>query len=339
MNIGLKSYILNKIKDTNLGQKNIILQPFNYFYSIFCYIKNYIIILSLYFYLLIFYNLASKNNLSPKFSNGVEKGRDPYNNCYRFYNTKYKLYLPNKTIHTRNYYNPLYLSNPKYQNQIIPNSSIINRTFHSNCRAINRIGPHNLDVISIIFGLLLGDGYMQKISGEGVRIYIKQNIIHKEYLFSLYEFFLYRGYCNKLKPRKYTLIIKDLDKEIYGYEFNTYTFRNLVWIYKLFYKKGNKIIQLKIEKYITPLSLAIWISADGSWTGGGVRIYSYTLTLREIGILVDILINKFNLDCTIEKVNMKNKYSIYIKPNSISNLRFLILPHIHKSMYYKLGLV
>jgi hypothetical protein len=36
---------------------------------------------------------------------------------------------------------------------------------------------------------------------------------------------------------------------------------------------------------------------------------------------------------------MKNKYSIYIKPNSISNLRILILPHIHKSMYYKLGLV
>ena len=40
LNIGLKSYILNKIKDTNLGQKNIILQPFNYFFYIFCY--NYI---------------------------------------------------------------------------------------------------------------------------------------------------------------------------------------------------------------------------------------------------------------------------------------------------------
>ena len=65
--------------------------------------------------------------------------------------------------------------------------------FHTNCRAINRIGTHNLDVISVIFGLVLGDGHLSNRSGEGVRICIRLDevvsIIHKEYLFSLYDFF------------------------------------------------------------------------------------------------------------------------------------------------------
>lgn len=136
--------------------------------------------------------------------------------------------------------------------------------FHSSCRAINRIGPHNIDIISIIFGLLLGNGKAKNRSGEGMIITVKQNIIHKEYLFYLYEFFFNSGYCSKLEPRKYTRTIKDINKNYFGYEFNTYTFRSFVWIYKLFYKKGKKILPLNIEEYLTPLTLAIWICEDGS---------------------------------------------------------------------------
>jgi LAGLIDADG DNA endonuclease family len=129
--------------------------------------------------------------------------------------------------------------------------------FHTRCRAINRIGPHNTDIISTIFGLLLGDGFAINRTGEGVRISIKQSIIHKEYLFSLYEFFFLRGYCSNLIPRKYNRTIKGIDKIYSGYEFNTFTFRSFVWIYNSFYKKGTKILPLNIEEYITPLTLAI----------------------------------------------------------------------------------
>jgi LAGLIDADG DNA endonuclease family len=129
--------------------------------------------------------------------------------------------------------------------------------FHTRCRAINRIGPHNIDIISIIFGLLLGAGYAMNSSGEGVRISIKQSIIHKEYLFSLYEFFFYRGYCSNLIPRKYNITIKGIDKIYYGYEFNTFTFRSFFWIYNSFYTKGKKILPLNMEEFITPLTLAI----------------------------------------------------------------------------------
>jgi LAGLIDADG DNA endonuclease family len=102
------------------------------------------------------------------------------------------------------------------------------RQFHTQCRAKNRIGPHNLDIISTIYGLLLGDGYANNRSGEGARIAIKQSNIHKEYLFFLYNFFLDRGYCSNLHPRRYLSRIKGIDKIYYGYEFNTFTFRSFV---------------------------------------------------------------------------------------------------------------
>jgi hypothetical protein len=43
------------------------------------------------------------------------------------------------------------------------------RSFHTSCWAINRIGPHNEDVIAVLIGLLLGDGYAANRSGEGVK--------------------------------------------------------------------------------------------------------------------------------------------------------------------------
>jgi hypothetical protein len=47
----------------------------------------------------------------------------------------------------------------------------------------NRIGPHNDDVISVIFGSLLGDCYRSKRYVEGTRFVFKQSVKHKDYLF------------------------------------------------------------------------------------------------------------------------------------------------------------
>jgi len=147
---GLKSYILNKKKDTlvnNWGQNNII-QSLNRFYNL---------------------NLLSKIN---KKESPIVKFTSSY-------------------------------------------SSITKKHFHTRCRAMNRVGPHDMDVISVIFGLILGDGYLSNRTGEGVRICIKQSIKHKDYLFSLYEFFYNRGYCSNNEPREYTRTIKGKDGKIY----------------------------------------------------------------------------------------------------------------------------
>lgn len=212
------------------------------------------------------------------------------------------------------------------------------RLFNTQCRAIKRIGPHNLDIISTIYGLLLGDGYANYRSGEGVRLAIKQSEIHKDYLFYLYNFFLLNGYCSNMPPRKYLRKIKGKDKIYYGYEFNTFTFRSFVWIYDSFYKKGKKILPFNLETYMNAQTLAILIMDDGGWTGSGVRISTNSLSIIEIERLKLIISNKLGLICTIQRLSNKDQYSIYIIKSSIEKLRLITLPFFHKSMYYKLGL-
>jgi hypothetical protein len=101
--------------------------------------------------------------------------------------------------------------------------------FHTRVKAANRIGPHDQEVISVMVGSILGDCYANRRYVEGTRLCYRQSIIHKDYLFWLYNFYLTRGYCSKLEPRMYTRILKNKGQEVthYGYEFNTYTFRSL----------------------------------------------------------------------------------------------------------------
>lgn len=64
-----------------------------------------------------------------------------------------------------------------------------NLMFHTRVKAASRIGPHYEDVISVIVGSLLGDYYANSRSVEGTRLFYRQSIVHKDYLFWLYDFF------------------------------------------------------------------------------------------------------------------------------------------------------
>jgi len=208
----------------------------------------------------------------------------------------------------------------------------------SNIRAVNRIGPHNEDILSVIIGSILGDAYANKRSGEGVRICYRQSIQHKEYLFWLYTFFYNRGYTSNLQPRQYTRTIQNKEGKLYyGYEFNTFTFRSFSWIHGIFYNKGRKVIPQNIYEYLTPLALAVWIMDDGGRTNYGIRIATNSFKLKEVELLQDVLKSKYNLETTIQKIYIKDQYSIYIKKQSVNNLRNIVGPYIHFSMLYKLG--
>nr|YP_009517229.1 LAGLIDADG homing endonuclease [Myochromella boudieri]AYE93142.1 LAGLIDADG homing endonuclease [Myochromella boudieri] len=208
----------------------------------------------------------------------------------------------------------------------------------SNIRAINRIGPHNEDILSVIIGSILGDAYASNRTGEGVRICYRQSIQHREYLFWLYTFYYSRGYCSNLPPRQYTrTLLNKAGKEYYGYEFNTFTFRSLSWVHKMFYKNGTKVIPLNISEYLTPLALAVWIMDDGGWVNCGVRIATNSFELKEVELLNSVIKSKYNLETTIQKIWIKDKYSIYIKKQSIIKLRSIVGPFIHSSMLYKIG--
>lgn len=79
-----------------------------------------------------------------------------------------------------------------------------------------------------------------------------------------------------------------------------------------------KIINKEIEKYITPLTLAIWIMNDGGWVKYGIRLTRNAFRYNEVKLLTLILYTKFELSTTIQKLNYLDKYSIYIKSNSVT---------------------
>ena len=282
---GLKLYILNKMKDTNLfGQKNNLYSRTNL-------------------------RLAARKNLGQQ--------------------NRFNSHILLSSTHLRSLDKDNFITS--LQNQ---------RMFYhiSNIRAINRIGPHNEDVLSVIIGSTLGDAYLNKRSGEGVRICYRQSIKHKDYLFWLYVFLYNRGYTSNLQPRQYIRTIQSKQGKVYyGYEFNTFTFRSFNWIHQMFYKKGTKVVPKNIYEYLTPLALAVWIMDDGGWVNSGVRIATNSFKLKEVELLNGVLNSKFNLETTIQKIWVKDKYSIYITKKSVPNLRNIVIPFIHSSMLYKLG--
>ena len=68
---------------------------------------------------------------------------------------------------------------------------------------------------------------------------------------------------------------------------------------------------------------------------GGVRIATNCFTLAEVELLKLALENKFNI---ISSIHKNKSYQLYIKQESIALLKNLILPYVHESMLYKLGL-
>ena len=148
-----------------------------------------------------------------------------------------------------------------------------------NYDAAKRIGPHNQDVISVLVGTLLGDCHAEREKRGGVRFRFKQSERHKDYIFWLQEFFYKRGYCSNNLP----VLFKDGNKKQYNcYRFVTYRYTSLLWLYKLFYDHNKlKRVPKNIADFLTPLSLAIWISDDGGFHNSGVRIHTNCFTKEE----------------------------------------------------------
>ena len=74
------------------------------------------------------------------------------------------------------------------------------------------------------------------------------------------------------------------------------------------------------------------IQGDGTYSSG-ITIQTQSFTIEEIVLLVNVLIIKFQLECTI---HTQGKYNvIYIRSKSIKNNLHFLLPFIHPTMFYK----
>ena len=202
------------------------------------------------------------------------------------------------------------------------------------------------EVISVLFGSLLGDASAEKRTNKGTRISFGQEHHNKEHLLQLWKILSKNGICSLNEPgaqkRKGT---ESYSRQVY--RFKTYTFQEFDFIYDSFYTKNNikvpKMVPSNIMDYLTAQGLAIWIMDDGTWQGSGVRIATNCFTKEEQEFLCQVLKEKFNLKATIvrsgtSKSTNAQHYNIYIHKESIPLLRELVKPYFVKSMLYKIGL-
>ena len=216
-------------------------------------------------------------------------------------------------------------------------------------KAIYRIGPHNIDILSLLICGMLGDWWGDKLNnqfGSSVRFNIEQSISNSAYIHHLTSIMFNLGYCSNIIPKlvKKTegLIDKRSNKLIdrYNYRLTLFTFSNLLWIYDSFYIKINgkiiKRVPIWIEEYITPFSLAHWIMQDGSLQEkGGIFIHTNSFSHNECMFLAHILNIKFKFKVTVVNAGHINQWRIYIWKESMFSLASIVKPYIINEMKYK----
>lgn len=203
-------------------------------------------------------------------------------------------------------------------------------------RTEKRIGPHNIDILNILFGSLLGDCHAEfRSKGKGTRFSFYQESSHSSYLLWLHEMILSLNYSSPEKPQIQTRLGKKgkIRKVI---RFKTWTYSSLNWVHELWYINGKKIVPKTIGNYLNPLALAIWIMDVGSKSGKGLKLSTNSFSFSDCIFLTEVLSHNFNIKSNVESAGFPDQYVIYIWKESMPLLREIVLPYVHSSMKYKL---
>lgn len=206
----------------------------------------------------------------------------------------------------------------------------------SKLRGIYKIGPHNIDIISIFFGSLLGNGQGEKkLLGVGTRFSFYQEAFHVNYLMFLHKLISELGYCNSKLPLITTRLGRKGQIRKVA-RFTTWTYTSFNWIYDLWYDNKIKHVPKCIDQYLTPLALAIWIMDDGAKIGKGLKFSTNSFSYNDCFILIKALNKNFNIKASIQSAGKKDQYLIYIWKESMTDLIKIVSPYIIPEMKYKL---
>lgn len=201
-------------------------------------------------------------------------------------------------------------------------------------KGINRIGPHDISIYSIIFGSLLGDAHAERRKGGvGTRISFYQESTHVTYLLWLHNQLASKGYCHENLPVITTRLgKKGVVRKIV--RFHTWTYTSWDWIYAEWYANGNKTVPESIGQYLTPLALTIWIM--DSWVRNP-RSLSLTIpySFGECLLLISAMYKNFGLEPIILSTDTPSKYVIILKEEVLPKLEHIVAPFIFKGMKYK----
>lgn len=186
----------------------------------------------------------------------------------------------------------------------------------------------------IITGKLLGDGHLEtRTRGMTYRLKIEHSEKQKLYVDWLY---------NELKnfsasePKRKVQRVKG--EEYVKYWFNTVSTGSLRFYGQQWYQNNKKVIPRQLDRWFTPLALAVWFMDDGSIKSQHHRakiINTQSFSKEEILRLIDLLDRKYGIKAKLRY--QREGYQVYLLSETIEKLENIIRPHVLPSMAYKLG--
>lgn len=183
----------------------------------------------------------------------------------------------------------------------------------------------------MVIGLILSDGHLAYASnGKNVSFYFKQGFINMSFL--LHCFSKLAHYCQSMP-----LVVSYTknNKSFYALQFRTRFLPPFTKLALLFYPNGVKIVPENIYDLLNPISLAYWIMGDGATIKNGLLLCTNSFSIQDVVRLMNVLIIKFELDCTLI-IRDKKYHMIYIKKHSLPRLQQLVLTYMHSSFLYKI---
>lgn len=207
----------------------------------------------------------------------------------------------------------------------------------------NKSVGSDLECISAMYGMLLGDGCYQfdkRTHNNSGRLTWTQGINHKDYADYVKKLF-----GDNLKEYMMTSKKSFSDKPVIRYFFNRNNTLNSYLLYDNAIKNQKKYITPAYCERISSLGLALWFMDDGT-----KKIYNNKTTCDRCAMeiatnayseeenknLVDMLQNKFGIKCKYYLTN-KGYYQIYIYDEGTRRLTEIIGKYVPQSMRYKLN--
>lgn len=188
---------------------------------------------------------------------------------------------------------------------------------------------------NILIGTILGDAYLQKTGEKNARLRLEHGGGQKEYLFwkvnMLPQFFQGRpSYIERVHP---------LTRRTYTYwRHQSQSMFYLGKLRKLFYPNGKKKIPSDIDKFLTPLSFAVWYMDDGYYYARDKCAYLYlgNVSREEAESAAAAIKKKFHLIARV--LSKKKGFAIYFSRLEVIKLKVIIASYILDQFKYKLPL-
>jgi len=189
----------------------------------------------------------------------------------------------------------------------------------------NTVGRLNQKQLSLIYGSLLGDGYMRIIEGR-CNAFLEINHSFKAKKYVDWKFNILKNICISSPKERVT------NKGRIAYRFFTRQSDELTKIYNLFYKNKKKVIPKSLV--LDPMLLAVWYMDDGSkCSTSNIYLNTQQFSMKDQKFLLHLL-RKIGVKARLNKD--KKYYRIRILAESIKTFMNIIKNNIEDSMRYKL---